>query len=65
LRFLTLVIETDAKDRRNGFPFWLAKCLYWMDGEPKVTTVPGTNGLKAPRSRLRRLGGGVFYVGIG
>lgn len=38
------VITTKDAD---GYPFWLAKCLYWLDGAPKVTTVPGPNVRKA------------------
>ena len=42
-----IVIEWLPTKDVNGFPFWLAKCLYWADGEPRVETVPARNVRKA------------------
>jgi len=47
VRHPALVIEWTPTKDANGFPFWLAKCLYWAHGEAKVTTVPSTNVRKA------------------
>lgn len=42
-----IVLKWIANKDVNGYPHWLAKCLYWLDGAPKVTTVPATNVRKA------------------
>ena len=46
-RHPALVLEWIPHKDANGYPFWLAKCLYWADGAPKVTTVPSANVRKA------------------
>jgi len=35
-----IVLEWTKTQDVNGYTYWLARCLYWLDGEPKVTNVP-------------------------
>lgn len=42
-----LVLEWTRTQDSNGYPYWMARCLYWMDGEARVTNVPDRHVRKA------------------
>lgn len=39
-RLPAIVLEWQKISDANGYQFWHARCLYWLNGQPAVTLVP-------------------------
>lgn len=39
-RLPAIVLEWKQLADANGYTFWHARCLYWLNGEPATTMVP-------------------------
>lgn len=46
-QFPALVLEWTKTQDANGYPYWMARVLMWVDGEPQVANIADRQVRKA------------------